>query len=62
MVLRGFTTNWEKYEELKARWEMLMGGVQHCKLHDTYFVERGEDGEPCWQCWDSCQEEVEGND
>ena len=58
MTLKGFTTNWEKYKKLKAQWKVFKNGVKFCKQHNIYFDERGEDGEPCWQCWDSCQEEI----
>ena len=56
----GFTTNWKKYKKLKENWEVSTRPIllnTYCKAHNMYFdiVE-----EPCWQCWDSCQEKVGG--
>ena len=59
--LKGFTVNWEKYNNLKNHWKTVNNKTLHCEIHNTYFNPQGEDGEPCWQCWNSCQKEVKND-
>lgn len=59
LKLIGTQVNWNKFEELrKQRWHTpgkQSGEIVHCKEHDTYFLERDE---PCWECYDSCEEKL----
>lgn len=53
-TIKGFTTNWEKFDGLRAQWKVLDGEMYMCEKHNTAFYPKDE---PCWQCWDSCREE-----
>lgn len=52
----GFTLNNEKWDILVSQWEDLGKGIFKCHKHNNIFDYEAEDGGPCWQCWNSCQE------
>ncbi len=46
------TVDWDGYRKVQEdRWEILLNGLRHCKVHDTYFEPEAPDGEPCWGCY-----------
>ena len=59
MELMGIRLDWESYERAqKERWELVGHEIYHCKVHDTYFTDNPDNGEPCWRCYDEFQEEL----
>ena len=57
MTITGTKQDDKKFEKLKKeRWKKLglNGRVTYCKVHETHF---NEEEEPCWQCYDECQED-----
>ena len=55
------TIDWEGLEKASSeRWEDQVDGPTHCRVHDTYFFPRAEEGgieEPCWQCYNEFSKE-----
>lgn len=55
--LRATTFNFEKFEELKKEFWKYSEKLKtaSCSKHKTVF---DPNEEPCWQCYDECEEEV----
>lgn len=54
--IRGYRFDFEKFEKLKKENWFITETRRHCcRMHHTYFEPLNEqEGEPCWQCHDSC--------
>lgn len=55
--VKGFTYNASLFASKKALWVRAKntGNYYKCPTHGTMFDPHEE---PCWRCWDSCQEEI----
>jgi len=55
--LISITFNHEKFEELKKEfWKAIGLRDFRCDKHNTLF---NNEEEPCWECWNECEETVE---
>jgi len=64
MGIVGTTLDQEKFDQLKKQWIRVGYRTWHCPIHHTFFdligdeSADGQDAEPCWACYDSCQERI----